>query len=68
MTRLGAARWNTYVAVDDADAAAAPRRAAGGAVVQPPTAAGEGGRSVVVRDPQGLELRLWEAGAVSARR
>ena len=57
----GAARWHTYVAVDDAEAATGRVEEAGGAVVQPPTAAGEGGRSVVVRDPQGLEVRLWEA-------
>jgi hypothetical protein len=53
--------WNTYVAVDDADAAAARVERAGGSVVQPPTVAGDGGRYVVVRDPQDLELRLWEA-------
>ncbi len=55
------ARWNTYVAVDDADAMAARVEQLGGAVLQLPTKAGEGGRSVVVHDPQGLELRLWEA-------
>ena len=55
------ASWNTYVAVDDADAAARRVERAGGSVVQPPTAAGEGGRSVVPRDPEGLEIRLWEA-------
>jgi predicted enzyme related to lactoylglutathione lyase len=55
------ATWNTYVAVRDADEAAARVERAGGVVVQPPTVAGEGGRSVVVRDPQGLDIRLWEA-------
>jgi predicted enzyme related to lactoylglutathione lyase len=55
------ARWNTYVAVADADAMAARIEQLGGAVLQLPTAVGEGGRSVVVRDPQALELRLWEA-------
>ena len=57
----GPARWNTYVAVDDADAMAGRVEQLGGEVLQLPTPAGEGGRSVVVRDPQGLELRLWEA-------
>lgn len=57
----GAARWHTYIAVDDGDAAVRRVEQAGGVVVQPPTAAGEGGRSAVVRDPQGLEVRLWEA-------
>ncbi|GAB3885446.1 VOC family protein [Terrabacter terrigena] len=55
------ASWNTYVAVDDADAAARRVEQAGGRVVHPPTVAGEGGRSVVALDPQGLEIRLWEA-------
>jgi len=55
------ARWNTYVAVSDAGAAARRVERAGGVVVQPPAVAGEGGRSVVIRDPNGLEVRLWEA-------
>ena len=54
-------RWNTYVAVADADEAATRVEQAGGSVVQPPTVAGEGGRFVVVRDPHDLEIRLWEA-------
>ncbi len=57
----GAARWNTYVAVDDADAATSRVEQAGGAVVRAADG-GRRGRPVgVVRDPQGLELRLWEA-------
>lgn len=55
------ARWNTYVAVTDAEATARRVEDAGGEIVQPPTVAGEGGRSVVLRDPHGLEVRLWEA-------
>jgi uncharacterized protein len=57
----GPARWHTYVTVEEGDAAVRRVEQAGGVVVQPPTAAGEGGRSAVVRDRQGLEVRLWEA-------
>jgi len=53
--------WNTYVAVDDADAAAARVEAAGGRLLQPPTEAGEGGRFAVCVDPAGVEFRLWQA-------
>ncbi|WP_207555820.1 VOC family protein, partial [Intrasporangium flavum] len=53
--------WNTYVAVDDADAAASRVAELGGTVSQPPTPAGEGGRSVVATDPFGAQVRLWEA-------
>ena len=53
--------WNTYVAVDDIEAAAASVEAAGGQVTSPPEAAGEGGWSAVCTDPSGVELRLWQA-------
>lgn len=53
--------WNTYVAVDDARAAADRVAAAGGDILQPPTSAGEGGISVVCRDPFGVEFGLWQA-------
>ena len=57
------ARWNTYVAVDDAEAAAAAVTAAGGRVLAPPTAAGEGGVNAVCADPSGSQFRLWQAHA-----
>jgi len=53
--------WHTYVAVDDCDAASARLAAAGGAVVEAPADAGEGGRTATLRDPQGAEVRLWQA-------
>jgi predicted enzyme related to lactoylglutathione lyase len=56
------AAWNTYVAVDDADATSAAVVAAGGTVVAPPEDAGPAGRSATCRDPFGAELRLWQAG------
>ncbi|MBB2986111.1 VOC family protein [Terracoccus luteus] len=60
-TGADTATWNTYVAVDDADAAAAAVERAGGTVVEPPADAGEGGRSVLCRDPEGAPFRLWQA-------
>jgi len=56
------AGWNTYVAVDDADAAAAAVTAHGGAVVAAPQDAGPAGRAATCTDPFGAEFRLWQAG------
>ncbi|HEY3726024.1 MAG TPA: VOC family protein [Solirubrobacteraceae bacterium] len=56
------AAWNTYVAVDDADAAAALVEESGGAVVSAPQAAGPAGRAAVCADPAGAQFRLWQAG------
>jgi uncharacterized protein len=53
--------WNTYFAVDDADAAAAAVAAAGGTVAVPPTD-NSGGRAAACVDPQGAPFRLWQAG------
>ncbi|WP_138757920.1 VOC family protein [Modestobacter altitudinis] len=55
------ATWNTYVAVDDADATAAAVAAAGGTVLAPPADAGPGGRAAACADPQGAEFGLWQA-------
>ena len=57
----GAAIWNTYVAVDDADAAVARGVALGATVVSPPADAGPGGRGAALRDPQGNDIGLWQA-------
>jgi uncharacterized protein len=53
--------WNTYVAVDDADATAAAVTEAGGAVPAGPQDAGPGGRYAVCADPRGARFRLWQA-------
>ncbi len=53
--------WNTYVAVDDADAAVERALSLGASVVSPAVDAGPGGRAAVLRDPAGLEIRLWQA-------
>jgi predicted enzyme related to lactoylglutathione lyase len=57
----GTASWNTYLAVDDAEASAAAVAAAGGTVTAPP-ADTPGGRPAACLDPEGAPFRLWQAG------
>lgn len=57
------ARWNTYVAVDDAERVAGLVSAAGGRVVSPPTPAGDAGRLALCEDTEGAPFRLWEAAS-----
>jgi uncharacterized protein len=52
--------WNTYVAVDDADAAARSVRGAGGTITTEPVDAGPGGRLAACADPSGARFRLWQ--------
>src|SRR4029079_8767568 len=52
--------WNTYVAVENADATAAAVRAAGGTVDVQPVDAGPGGRWAGCVDPRGARFRLWQ--------
>lgn len=54
--------WNTYVAVDSADAAADRARAAGGTVLLAPFAVPPAGRMAVIADPSGAPFVVWEAG------
>jgi predicted enzyme related to lactoylglutathione lyase len=54
--------WNTYIAVDDADATAARISAAGGEVLTGPFDPGPAGRTAFCRDPAGADFRLWQAG------
>lgn len=60
-TSADVASWNTYVAVDDADATAAAVEDGGGAVVDPPAEAGPAGRAATVVDPAGVRFHLWQA-------
>jgi predicted enzyme related to lactoylglutathione lyase len=53
--------WQTYVAVDDADAVAARVEACGGRLLDGPAEAGEGGRWVGCADPFGVQFRLWQS-------
>ncbi len=57
----GTTAWNTYIAVDDADAAVERLTAAGAKVLSPPEDAGEGGRSAFLTDPRGVAFRIWQA-------
>jgi uncharacterized protein len=59
--REGPAGWNTYIAVESADAAVRRLAAAGAVVRSAPADAGEGGRGAVLTDPEGVEFRIWEA-------
>jgi uncharacterized protein len=58
----GPAVWNTYIAVDSADAALASVRGAGGAVLREPFDVLDAGRTGVFSDPLGAAFRVWEAG------
>ena len=60
-TLKGAAAWNTYIAVDDADASAQRLVSAGATMQSAPADAGEGGRGSVLADPAGAEFRIWQA-------
>ena len=58
----GAASWSTYVAVDDADACAGKAVALGATLLQAPADVGAAGRGAALRDPEGNDIRLWQAG------
>lgn len=57
-----AVRWNTYVAVDDADATAKAADAAGGVVLAGPYDVNVAGRTAALADPAGAVLHLWQPG------
>ncbi len=64
----GPPRWNTYVTVDDVDAAAGRVEPAGGTVIAPPFDVMDAGRMAVVSDPAGAIVALWESrGHAGAR-
>jgi predicted enzyme related to lactoylglutathione lyase len=52
--------WNSYVSVDDVDAAARRAGELGATVHAPPFDVLEAGRMAVIQDPQGAFLMLWE--------
>jgi predicted enzyme related to lactoylglutathione lyase len=54
--------WNTYIAVDDADAAAERARAAGGNVLAVPFDVFDAGRMAILQDPSGAVVSVWQAG------
>jgi predicted enzyme related to lactoylglutathione lyase len=53
--------WNTYIAVESADAAAAKVRDAGGRVLSEPFDVMEAGRMAVCADREGAAFGLWQA-------
>ena len=53
--------WNTYIAVDDVDAAVDKVGSAGGQVLMAPVDIGEAGRMAFVADPTGPAVGLWQA-------
>ena len=53
--------WNTYVAVDDADAAVATARAEGGAAPADAFDVFDAGRMAVMEDPGGAWIYVWQA-------
>ncbi|MFD8495505.1 VOC family protein [Amycolatopsis sp. NPDC059657] len=53
--------WNTYLAVDDVDAAAARVEAAGGKLLMPPFDVMDAGRMCFATDPSGAAVGLWQA-------
>ncbi|WP_027503659.1 VOC family protein [Rhodococcus sp. UNC363MFTsu5.1] len=54
--------WNTYLAVDDVDAATARVTSAGGRVLAGPFDIDPSGRMAFVVDPVGAAVGLWQAG------
>jgi predicted enzyme related to lactoylglutathione lyase len=58
----GPPMWNTYIAVDDADATAATVPGAGGKVFAEPFDVFDSGRMAVLADPSGAPFSLWQAG------
>jgi hypothetical protein len=53
--------WNTYLAVDDVDAATGRVEAAGGQVLMTPFDVMDSGRMSFVADPTGAQVLLWQA-------
>ena len=56
------AAWNTYIAVESADATVAKVEAAGGTTRLAPLDFGGAGRMAVFADPEGAVFRVWQAG------
>jgi hypothetical protein len=59
----GEPTWNTYVWVDDVDAASARIVEAGGSVLMEPLDVSDAGRMAVFADPTGAAFCIWQAKA-----
>ena len=55
--------WNSYVAVEDADAIAARATELGASVHAPPFDVMDAGRMAVIQDPQGAFFEIWQPRA-----
>lgn len=53
--------WHNYIAVDDVDALAGKVTELGGTVVMPPFDVMDSGRQMVIQDPTGAIVSLWQA-------
>jgi uncharacterized protein len=54
--------WNSYIAVEDADAAVARAKSLGGTVHAPAFDVMEAGRMAVIQDPQNAYFMVWQPG------
>ena len=61
-------RWNTYINVDDVDAAAARVVPAGGTLMMDPFDVFDVGRMALIFDPTGAVVALWQFTGQSAER
>jgi predicted enzyme related to lactoylglutathione lyase len=57
--------WTIYVSSADAADTAKKAEAAGGKVIVPPMAVGEQGTMVIIQDPTGAFLGVWQAGKMA---
>ncbi len=53
--------WNSYITVDDVDSMVEKVKANGGTVIAPPFDVFDSGRMMVIQDPTGATVSLWEA-------
>lgn len=60
--RMHDSRWNSYVAVESADAAAERAVELGATLVEPPFDVAPFGRLSLIEDPAGAPFCVWEAG------
>ena len=63
----GVPAWNTYIAVEDAEASVRHLLSAGATLKSAPADAGVGGVRAALADPEGAEFRIWQAGGEARR-
>jgi predicted enzyme related to lactoylglutathione lyase len=52
--------WMAYINVDDLDASAKKAEKLGAKIIVPPTTVSDYGRFVVLQDPTGASISLWQ--------